>query len=55
MPLRVGSDDDWAVTSSAQEGSCGKKQDSRIYCWGNNVAGRVGAGPRGFGLTARRW
>jgi alpha-tubulin suppressor-like RCC1 family protein len=45
MPLRVGSDDDWAAITSAQEGSCGKKQDGRIFCWGNNGAGRVGAGP----------
>jgi len=45
LPLRVGSDDDWAALTSAQEGSCGRKLDNRIFCWGYNGAGRVGAGP----------
>ena len=45
MPLRAGSDEDWAALTSAQEGSCGRKLDNRIFCWGNNGAGRVGAGP----------
>jgi alpha-tubulin suppressor-like RCC1 family protein len=44
-PLRAGSDDDWAALTSAQEGSCGRKRDQRIFCWGNNTAGRIGAGP----------
>jgi alpha-tubulin suppressor-like RCC1 family protein len=43
-PLRVGTDEDWVEVSSAQEGSCGSKRDGRIFCWGSNVAGRVGAG-----------
>jgi alpha-tubulin suppressor-like RCC1 family protein len=45
MPLRAGSDEDWAALTSAQEGSCARKLDNRIFCWGNNGAGRVGAGP----------
>lgn len=43
-PLRVGTDTDWVAISSAQEGSCGKKRDGRLVCWGNDLEGRIGAG-----------
>jgi alpha-tubulin suppressor-like RCC1 family protein len=45
FPMRAGTDEDWLSTTSAQEGSCARKQSGRIFCWGNNGAGRVGAGP----------
>lgn len=43
-PTRVGTDADWLDLDLGQDGSCGRKRDRRLHCFGDAGFGQLGAG-----------
>ena len=52
VPIRVGTDNDWArlATGSGHSHNCALKTDNTLWCWGYNSLGQVGDGS-----TTDRW
>ncbi len=44
LPIQESSASDWRVLEAGQYHTCGIKQDSTLWCWGNNTSGQLGDG-----------
>ena len=42
LPNRVGTDGDWADVLAGGTTTCARKQDQRLFCWGNGIHGNLG-------------
>jgi alpha-tubulin suppressor-like RCC1 family protein len=47
-PLQVGSGAEWVTVTAGANHSCAMKQSGKLYCWGDNGAGQLGAGSDGI-------
>jgi alpha-tubulin suppressor-like RCC1 family protein len=41
----AGARTDWVSVSSASTGACARRRSGRLYCWGEDVEGKLGNGP----------
>ena len=44
LPAQVTNGNDWASVSTGCSHTCGIKNDSTLWCWGNNYSGQLGNG-----------
>ena len=44
MPVRVGTDADWALVSGGYAHACAIKMDGSLWCWGRNNSGQIAPG-----------
>jgi alpha-tubulin suppressor-like RCC1 family protein len=47
LPVRVGTDSDWAEVRIGYGASCARKTSGTVWCWGDNTQGQLGRGVAG--------